>query len=186
MREAGRARRILCATPDRSAPALERLAAEAGVELSWQGPGDLGQRMERVLARAHQQRATGVIIGADSPDLPTELVEEAFEALREPGMVIGPSLDGGYYLIGCAGVVPSIFNHGPIWGGPEVFARTMDAVRGLGVTCHVLPPWDDVDDVEGLRRLAQRLRLRASHENGCDWPACRRLFAALSDEGVVL
>lgn len=180
------ARVVVCATPDHDAPRLQTLAAAAGADLVWQGAGDLGRRMERMLVSARTRDAAGVIIGADSPDLPVAYVEKAFDLLEEPGLVLGPSADGGYYLVGCRGDVPSIFDLGPAWGGPRVFALTIEAVRDLAVAHHLLPEWEDVDDFEGLRRLSARLRSGEAMSRGGEFRACEQLIEFLAREGVSL
>lgn len=179
-------RLVLCATPDHGAPRLERLASVAGAELVWQGVGDLGERMRKVLVSAALQDAAGVVIGADSPDLPLSYLEAAFRCLEEPGLVLGPSADGGYYLVGCRGVVPSIFNLGPAWGGPRVFSLTLEALRNLGLEHHQLPRWEDVDDMDGLRRLATRLRTGAATRPTDEFGSCERMIESLTRQGVSL
>ncbi len=114
----------------------------------WQGLGDLGQRMVRVL-RCGYARPAGpvVIVGSDIPDLCSRQVAEAFEALRTRDIVFGPSADGGFYLVGVSGrrPVPRGFMDGVRWSGPH-------AMRD---TCATLPAhWrvaflgslDDIDD----------------------------------------
>jgi len=180
------ARLVLCATPDGAAPRLTGLAAAAGAEMAWQGTGDLGRRMERMLLSARGEGAAGVVLGADSPDLPLACVETAFDHLERPGLVLGPSFDGGSYLVGCRGDVPAIFALGPAWSGPEVFALTLEAVRKLSLEYYQLPPWDDVDDIDGLRRLAARVRSGASASRVGELRSCEALFASLAREGVCL
>lgn len=182
----GGARLILCAAPDHDAPQLEDLAHRAGVDFAWQGFGDLGHRMSRALERSRSEGAAGVVIGADSPDLPRRYVEAAFEATERPGVVLGPSVDGGYYLVGCRGPVPDIFGAVPTWGTADVFARTMQAVRALGLAHQVLPVWDDVDDLGGLRRFVARLRGAGASGYANELPACAAVLESLAGEGVAL
>src|SRR5262245_38895290 len=89
------ARRFLVHAPDDAAPELADLVQDR-FELLAQGAGNLGERLARFFAA----RPTGpvVVIGADSPTLPAEFVEEAFIALARSDVVIGPATDGGYYL----------------------------------------------------------------------------------------
>ena len=96
----------LAAAPDGDAPWLRELARRTGVELVWQGDGDLGARMERALAGACEEAGAALIVGSDIPDLPLTAVSAALAALAEERVAIGPCPDGGYYLIGCHGSVP--------------------------------------------------------------------------------
>src|SRR5438105_9975122 len=85
--------------------------AESRYRLTPQGDGDLGQRLRRFF---HEQMRHGteqvVVVGADSPSLPINFVEQAFRELQRAEVVLGPANDGGYYLIGCARRVPSAFD----------------------------------------------------------------------------
>jgi rSAM/selenodomain-associated transferase 2 len=94
------------------------------------------------------------IIGSDSPDLPHRIIVEAFQALDKHGAVIGPSLDGGYYLIGFsrASFIPEAFD-GIAWGTESVFEKTMQRLRDVGIQPHVLPPWRDIDRPEDVAAL---------------------------------
>jgi rSAM/selenodomain-associated transferase 1 len=179
-------RTVLWAAPRGDAPELARIASERGIELAWQVGGDLGARMAHALGQATARGATAVVVGADCPDLPRAFVEEAFCGLAAADFVLGPSSDGGYYLAGCRGAVPPVFDPGVGWGGASVFARTVERARGAGIAPRVLAPWRDVDDFGDLRALAARLRTRAGNRGPDELPACRRLVAELAAEGVVL
>ena len=107
--------------------------------------------IQEIFAREH---AAAVVLNSDSPTLPTALLVETAEILARPGerVVLGPSTDGGYYLLGLKTV------HGRLledisWGTERVAAQTLERAREMKLDVHMLPPWYDVDDVEGLRRL---------------------------------
>ena len=107
--------------------------------------------IQEIFAREH---AGAVVLNSDSPTLPTALLVETAEILARPGerVVLGPSTDGGYYLLGLKTV------HGRLledisWGTERVAAQTLERAREMKLDVHMLPPWYDVDDVEGLRRL---------------------------------
>ncbi len=135
----------------------------------------LGARMAAALGRrlAHDNRASGgraVLIGTDFPDLPPEIPIKAFEALERmardsafrdsspntPAAVLGPSSDGGYYLIGLSRPVPEIFT-GIEWGSNRVFETTLQKLNALAFQIHVLPEWHDVDEPDDLAALRARL-----------------------------
>ncbi len=115
-----------------------------------QAAGDLGQKMQAALEGALSRGAKrAVVIGTDCPDLTTLILRQAFEALETRELVLGPAHDGGYFLIGCRRVWPELFADIP-WGTDEVWARTLAAARGAGLTPHILEPLPDVDRPEDL------------------------------------
>ena len=127
----------------------------------------LGARMQRAFLEtfaAGYERL--VIVGTDHPTLPSAFVEEAFEALREPLAVsIGPSEDGGYYLLGMNEFYPQLFV-GMRYSHADVFQETLARAERTSAALTVLPLWYDVDTPEALRRLRQDLEdpdVRAPH-----------------------
>jgi uncharacterized protein len=127
-------------------------------KLEPQASGDLGERVKHYFASAllASNSPRTVLIGSDSPDLPLEYVAEAFDKLRNFPVVLGPSTDGGYYLIGASQTVPPIFDNIP-WSTPEVWSQTISRLTTAEISYHVLPEWYDVDDFTGLRRLETSL-----------------------------
>jgi hypothetical protein len=95
-----------------------------------------------------------VLINADSPTLPSRLLIEAIERLRRPGdrVVLGPAIDGGYYLIGLKRAHRRLFEDIP-WSTPAVLKSTRERAADVGVEVRELPPWYDVDDAEALAML---------------------------------
>ncbi len=115
-----------------------------------QGDGDLGARMAAAFARAFAAGARAVVIvGTDCPQLDADRLAEAFAALAESELVLGPALDGGYYLIGLSRPAPELFRKVP-WGTAEVCARTLDRASPLGLKIAMLGPLADVDRPEDL------------------------------------
>ncbi len=133
-----------------------------------QSQGDLGQRM---LAAFGEMFAGGCrlccIIGSDAPDLPQSYIQDAYHMLAEQrtDVVLGPSRDGGYYLLGMRKVWPQIFADIP-WSSAEVLPQTLAAARDSGLTAALLPEWQDIDTVEDLREFQERNRLKLSLETG--------------------
>jgi len=115
---------------------------------------DLGERMCGAFRTAFSDAREAVLMGSDIPDLPAPFLNEAFESLRQHEAVIGPALDGGYYLIGFSSgaFLPAPFS-GMEWGGPSVFRSTLNVLKGKGLRVHVLPPWRDVDEYADLKAL---------------------------------
>ena len=119
-----------------------------------QAPGDLGQRLQLAARDAigHGFHKV-VLVGTDCPLLDAPRLEQAFQALDQHDVVLGPALDGGYYLLGVKADHPALFTDIP-WGGPEVLARTLDAVAQLRLSHALLPALPDVDLPEDLRTWA--------------------------------
>jgi rSAM/selenodomain-associated transferase 2 len=90
-----------------------------------------------------------VIIGTDCPELTPELLHQAFVALRDHDLVLGPASDGGYYLIGLRRPVPELFRGMP-WGTGDVRRRTLEAAERGGISVFELKQLDDVDRPEDL------------------------------------
>jgi rSAM/selenodomain-associated transferase 1 len=106
-----------------------------------------------ILARGHD---SAVLLNGDSPTLPTGLLIEAANVLAQPGerAVLGPSSDGGYYLIGLKTVHCRLFED-IAWSTEHVAAQTLERAREINLNVHVLPTWYDVDNLADLRRLSQ-------------------------------
>lgn len=112
------------------------------VELLEQGEGDLGERLARVPAPA-------ILLGADVPELSAQILRQAVEGLQSKGAVIGPALDGGYYLLGFSQPVPFLFNGMP-WGSDAVFEETTARLAAHGFDALQLEPLGDCDRPEDL------------------------------------
>jgi rSAM/selenodomain-associated transferase 1 len=117
-----------------------------------QTDGDLGQRMAEAFRAAFAEGADrAVVVGTDCPELSPDLLAQAFGALRDRAPVmLGPALDGGYYLLGMSAFFPELFE-GIDWSTDRVLAQTLQRAQSLGKTCHLLPPLRDVDTEEDWR-----------------------------------
>jgi rSAM/selenodomain-associated transferase 1 len=146
-------------------------------ELMPQAPGDLGQRLAHFVADRQSEGATAVVVvGTDSPTLPVALVEQAFVELQTADVVLGPTFDGGYYLVGCGRYLPPIFDHVD-WSSAAVLRQTVAALTDPQWRLALLPPWYDVDtpqDWEMLRgHLAAMRRAGIDPEVPCTEALCR-------------
>ena len=153
-------RRVLAYTPAERHDRFHQLLAETMPE-SWtlepQPAGDLGARMRRFFDTAFAAGASHVVlIGSDSPNLPIPFVDQAFVALEQSPVVLGPTTDGGYYLVGARDATPPIFDE-IAWSSPSVWQQTVDRLDALSITYRSLPRWYDVDDLTDLRRLSDDL-----------------------------
>ena len=88
-----------------------------------------------------------MIIGSDAPTLPRAHLHQALDELMTNDVVIGPSDDGGYYLVGARLPVPELFSD-VRWSTPEVLSTTLARLGGRSYA--LLPPWHDVDSEEDL------------------------------------
>ena len=119
---------------------------------------DLGARMAHCFRQAFAQGFNRVaLIGSDSPDLPAEIIDEAFTALEDVDSVIGPAFDGGYYLIGFnkGSFTPEAFSN-IAWSTETVLQKTLDILKHHQQRVHLLPRWRDVDTLEDLRQFFER------------------------------
>jgi rSAM/selenodomain-associated transferase 1 len=156
-------RRVLAYTPadDQTLTAFQA-AGLSDWSLEPQAEGDLGAR---ITAYFDQQFRSGaqrvVLLGSDSPNVPLIEVQAAFEHLKTDDVVLGPTEDGGYYLVGAAHQTPPIFHDIP-WSTPEVLAATTARLAGLRHT--LLDAWYDVDELFDLHRLLEDLRDQSEKE----------------------
>ncbi len=145
--------------------------------IDWLGPSftytpqrgkNLGERMADAFNKAFSGGIrSALIIGSDLPDLSTAIIDEAFASLETTAAVIGPALDGGYYLIGFKNnaYLPAAFEDIP-WGTEDVYAKTLNIFQNHKVGYHPLPVCRDIDDYQDLVDFWHRNR----HQNGlaCD------------------
>jgi rSAM/selenodomain-associated transferase 1 len=147
------ARRVLAVDGTLEHPALARLAKSQRLGLIAQGEGDLGAKMARAIA-GHIAAGPVVLIGSDAPTLPRPYLHQALDALVEHDVVIGPSDDGGYYLVGARRDLPELFADMP-WSTAAVLPTTLGRLAGHDHV--VLPAWYDVDSAADLERLQAEL-----------------------------
>ena len=130
----------------------------ADYEFIPQSGGDLGERMASAFASAFSKNAEqAILVGTDFPDLPSSIIHNAFNALSTHDAVIGPSSDGGYFLIGFTrhGFLPGAFQ-GIQWGAPNVFSETVKIFDQNRNAVHILPEWWDIDTYGDLIEFIRR------------------------------
>ncbi len=123
-----------------------------------QNGSDLGERMKNAFKDVFERGfSKAVIIGSDIPDLKISILEMAFNSLHANDMVVGPSADGGYYLIGFRhdSFLPEVFK-GISWGTDTVLKDTLKILREKNYKAHFLPELRDVDTIEDLKALYER------------------------------
>lgn len=122
------------------------------VEIWLQGEGDLGARLENIVRRALMDHPQVIAIGADSPGLPARYLEQAREALKHADAVIGPSEDGGFYLLGLRKCPAGLLSAIP-WSAPTTCLETIAKLQTAGLTVYILDDWFDVDTAQNLEKL---------------------------------
>lgn len=124
-----------------------------GVALQQQAAGDLGQRMKQALETALQQSEHAVLVGADCPGLADSDIDEALRALEQGvEVVLGPALDGGYYLVAMRNCHAFLFDDMP-WGTADILQLTEARLRMRGISWHRLAVRRDLDTPEDYRTL---------------------------------
>lgn len=130
---------------------LEPLGANRFVP---QGSGDLGARMEAAITEGVGLGRRVCVVGADLPEMTPQLVTEAYSAMDNGAdLVLGPALDGGYYLLATGAPYPQLFREME-WSQPRVLEETLARAHGLGLRVYLLPPLRDVDTLDDLRLAA--------------------------------
>lgn len=143
-----------------------RLAPELGIppDRVWlQGDGDLGARIERVMTRGLAEHVASIAIGADTPGLPSELLEAAHRDLaNDNDAVIGPTDDGGFYLLGLRRIPNNLLVDLP-WSRNDTYTATRARLDACGLRTSELPRWFDVDRPADLARLEAELAAGRIH-----------------------
>jgi rSAM/selenodomain-associated transferase 1 len=123
-----------------------------------QASGDLGARMATAVAWAFDRGAARVVlVGTDAPGLGRAHVRAALQALDRHDLVLGPAMDGGYYLIALRRPQPELFD-GLAWSTRAVFAATLARARGLRLRVTRLSSLGAIDTLEDLEREWPRLQ----------------------------
>jgi uncharacterized protein len=126
-----------------------------GVTLIDQVGGDIGARMDHSFGSLFSKGYRLVLlIGTDVPSLPLEHYRQALTVLGSHDLVLGPALDGGYFLIGLKRPAPELFTGIP-WSTDRVLPLTQEKAAALGLKTALLPPWRDVDTIEDVQALIE-------------------------------
>lgn len=147
--------RYLACAPSSTHVFFKIMEERQGVKLVDQVGGDLGTRMHETVktmfARGYRQT---VIIGTDVPTLPLDHFKQALTSLEHHDLVLGPALDGGYYLMGIKKAVPELFSDIP-WSTDQVLKLTQEKAIRLGLKAALIQPWHDVDTLADLESLIE-------------------------------
>ena len=147
--------RLLAYAPRGARETMAALATRWRLRL--QRGEDLGERLEETVGQLFAAGVEQVIVlGSDSPHLPAVRLREAEAALDRADLVLGPTEDGGYYLVGLSRWRAGLFE-GVRWSTDHALADTLARAKALGLSCELGEMGYDVDDLGGLRRLAGEL-----------------------------
>ena len=147
---------IMC--PDADVNELSQLAGNDASVVAQKGQG-LAAGLTSVFAHfndGHQRRT--IAFNSDSPHLPPSILEGAFEMLAAHDVVVGPTHDGGYYLVGAKTSYPTLFA-GDGMGTSSALERLLTRVRALELSVGFVDPFYDIDVADDLIRLAEELRM---------------------------
>ncbi len=109
-----------------------------------QPPGNLGEKMHHAFEITLQKHKKAIIIGSDCPALTVADVNEGNSKLDTTDIVIGPSADGGYYLLGCKEVIPPLFKN-IHWSSSSVLDDTIDIIKSQHRNYYLLRTLNDID-----------------------------------------
>ncbi len=116
--------------------------------------GDLGDRMRHAFASGFEEGYERIlIIGSDCPEMNAPLIEQAFETLKEKEVVLGPALDGGYYLLGM-NRYHNLFDD-VAWSTDTVFETTLQKIKRSGASFDTMPQMSDLDTIEDLKKYPE-------------------------------
>ena len=147
---------VMC--PEQDVNELARIAGNPGSVVAQKGEG-LAEGLNSVFAHfaeGHQRRT--IAFNSDSPHLPRSVLEDAFETLADHDMVVGPTHDGGYYLVGAKAFHPTLFAAGGM-GTHSALEKLLSRARALELSVGFAAPFYDIDVIDDLNRLAEELRL---------------------------
>ncbi len=134
---------------------LALMQAWLGEDLTYQlqPDGDLGDRMRLVFQgifdRGYKKAA---IVGTDCPELTAEILAQSFDALEDRSIVLGPAIDGGYYLIGLQYLIPELFSE-ISWSTANVLQETLNIAEDIDIIPILLPYLADIDLPQDLEHL---------------------------------
>jgi len=149
---------FICYHPPEAEPQMVAWLGDTYQYLPQKG-ADLGARMANAFEVTFQRGCRqALLIGTDFPDLPRNVVCQAFDGLQQNGSVIGPTYDGGYYLIGFERTqfLPAVFKAMP-WGTKKVFDDTLRVLGDHNQHPLILPRWRDIDEYEDLLAFSNTL-----------------------------
>jgi len=143
--------RFLACAPSKQHPFFKAIGARQGVHLLEQINGDLGRRMHQAFCSVFDSGyRSAVVVGTDLPTIHAELFRQALKGLADHDVVLGPSVDGGYYLIGLNNPAVELFSDIP-WSTDGVLTSTKDKAQSLSLSVQLLTQQRDLDTLTDLQ-----------------------------------
>jgi rSAM/selenodomain-associated transferase 1 len=147
------------------------------MKLALQRGTSLGERLDHLLTEALTNGSPrAVIMDSDSPTLPAAYIFQAFKLLEDVDVILGPTRDGGYYLIGVKQPQPHLLRQVQM-STSHVLTDTLALAKATGLTVSLLPAWYDVDTIADMHQLAREIE--GSSANGS--AAATRRWLAQTD-----
>ena len=172
MRKVPGVQRVICFLPENAQEYFNKLAPDMG--LVCQRGTSLGERLDNLLTEALASGSQRVVVmDSDSPTLPVAYISQAFEKLTDADVVLGPTRDGGYYLIGLKQPQSHLLRQVQM-STPHVLSDTLSLAEATGLTVALLPAWYDVDTIADLHHLNREITEMSANSSA---PATRRWLA---------
>jgi rSAM/selenodomain-associated transferase 1 len=169
MRKVPGVQQIIGFLPEDARDYFHRLAPD--MELTCQIGASLGERLDHLLTGALVSGSQRVVVmDSDSPTLPVEYLSQAFDLLVDADVVLGPTRDGGYYLIGMKQPQPRLLRQVQM-STPRVLADTLALAETAGLAVSLLPTWYDIDTIDDLHQLEDEITRLSSNGSA---PATRQ------------
>ncbi len=144
-------------------------------DLKLQEGRGLGERLSAAFDSILKKNGPpAVIVGTDSPGLPISFLRASIRALKRSDIVIGPSRDGGFYLIGISRYFPGLLEN-IRWSTSNAFSDLINNINSLNLTFHILPEWFDIDNMEDLCFFIKKMK-------DIDKKFCHHIKQLLSEE----
>jgi uncharacterized protein len=172
MRQVHGVQHVISFLPEGAQDYFQQLAPD--MKLTCQFGASLGERLDHLLTDALTNGShRAVVMDSDSPTLPSEYISQGFDQLTDADVVIGPTRDGGYYLIGMKQPQPHLLRDVQM-STTHVLADTLALAEATGLAVSLLPTWYDVDTIADLHELDHeiaRLSKNGSAAATRDWLA---------------
>ncbi len=138
---------------------------------------NLGEKMENIFIRLFQEGYEKVVlIGSDIPEITAKNLEDSFYLLEFKDVVLGPTGDGGYYLVGMKTLHKTLFSKEIKWGSPVVFQESIKKLECIGLSLGFLESREDIDTQEDLRKFWDRIKETEKCENTRKYLKSKRIW----------
>lgn len=148
---------VIYAYPDIQDNFIKQLAERSNFNIHPQQGNNLGERMHNALQHSLSSNTKAVLIGTDCPLIDMSYITQAFDALDNHDIVIGPAEDGGYVLIGATQIETALFDNIQ-WSSDQVLHQSLEKVQAAGYTSTVLRTLWDIDTPEDFAQYHSEIK----------------------------